>query len=321
MENIFIKQTKVKVKKVTEISDGWLLYPIDDADEPVFISNQYYVGKMPPFFRFPWQKFTLLFTSIDNFILSAQINNKILFTMSEDNLPPNVKSKLNAGRKIAQEIKEQNDEIDNKIKIALEEYLSVIEVKSLLEDEMKDLHICFRAYLKLHWQKGKICSASKERLSLAIFLCQAAQKMCQRHFALDSCIVLFLPFTTSARFQDDYRMDIEALSKINSDMVNVFSDYYEIDELLSYFLPKVENRLLKRYLVYVVENLCSLFIYDYSGFMSKVNYSIMTGQRTNTDLEVYRSCKNIKMPYFSNFILPDKFDETVAKNFFYSCSL
>ncbi len=49
-------QRKFVIKKIKKVDDGWNLYPVDDPRLPIFISNKYYSGKMPPFFRWPWEK-------------------------------------------------------------------------------------------------------------------------------------------------------------------------------------------------------------------------------------------------------------------------
>ena len=87
-------------------------------------------------------------------------------------------------------------------------------------------------------------------------------------------------------------------------------------------MPKVEDEALKRYLVYVVEKLGLFFASDYVEFMDEMNYNVFTGKPAESDVNAYkRCCTEVKMPYFSNFILPDKFTKEDAKTFFWTHDL
>ena len=125
MENIFIKKICFRVRKIKKCPEGWVLASArgnkeTDEDRVVFISNKYYTGKIPPFFKWPWQKLYLEFEQVDGFMLSAKINNKTLFTVASENLPPKIKVKLEKGEKT---------EIQSKI----EEYSKLRKEKQPLE--------------------------------------------------------------------------------------------------------------------------------------------------------------------------------------------
>ena len=51
--NIFIIDKSYAIKKIKSVAGGWKLYPLDKNEKEIFISKQYYAGKMP--FMFPWQ--------------------------------------------------------------------------------------------------------------------------------------------------------------------------------------------------------------------------------------------------------------------------
>lgn len=329
MENVFIKKICFRVRKIKKCPEGWVLGSArgnkeTDEDRVVFISNKYYTGKIPPFFKWPWQKLYLEFEQVDDFMLSAKINNKTLFTVASENLPPEIKVKLEKGEKLLQKAKAHYEQMDKDIKEALEKYLPNIPVNPLFEDEMADLHICFRAYLKLHWQKGTKLPDAGQRLSLSILLCKAAQRICKRHFKFDASFSLvFLSLKAALFFHPDYRADRKKLEEQNPDAVkDLFAAYYEIDEILDVLLPKVEDEALKRYLVYVVEKLGLFFTSDYVQFMAEMDYNAFTGKPTESDVNAYkRCCTEVEMPYFSNFILPDKFTKEDAKTFFWTHDL
>lgn len=321
MDNIFITQEKFVVKKITKTTDGWILHTNSLVRKEVFISRKYYSGKMPPFFRLPRQKFELEITSLEDFILSAKINGKLLFEVSHDALPPEVKQTIEKGEKLAQIVKEREDAIDKDIKAALEQYLPLLKVDFFPEDKMYDLHICFRAYLKLHLQKGEKIPYFKERIYLATLLCQAAQRICRRHFNFDNplsiCAVLS-SFQADLMFHDrpyDYSLDDPSMDKI-------FAIYHEVEDILDTLIPRVDNKMLKRYLVCTVEDLSKLFMDDYSVFVSQSRYSLITGEKIDSDGATYRAgLAKIKLPYFKSFILPAEVDKVVVENFLFSCTL
>ena len=62
MDNNFMTQRKFVINKIKKVDDGWNLYPVDDPSLPIFISNKYYSGKMPPFFGGRGKKFRLKFS-------------------------------------------------------------------------------------------------------------------------------------------------------------------------------------------------------------------------------------------------------------------
>ena len=324
MENVFIKKTCFRVRKIKKCPEGWVLGSArgnkeTDEDRVVFISNKYYAGKMPPFFRWPWQKLYLEFAQVYGFICSAKINDKVLFEISRADFPPDIKAKLEEDEKKLQKTKAFYEQMDNDIKAALAEYLPKIPVNPLFEDEMADLHVCFRAYLKLHWQKSKQIPDFKQRLSLATSLCKAAQRICKRHFDFSTSLsIVFMLLKAPLFFHPSYRTDIKFLEEQNPDAAkSLFATYYEIDEMLDALLPKVENESLKRYLIYVVEKLCLIFISDYVEFARNNNHN-----QLDSDTQIYRNCcSDVKLPYFSNFILPDTFAKNETETFFQTHSL
>ena len=128
MENVFIKKICFRVRKIKKCPEGWVLGSArgnkeTDEDRVVFISNKYYTGKIPPFFKWPWQKLYLEFEQVDGFMLSAKINNKTLFTVASENLPPEIKVKLEKGEKLLQEAKAHYEQLDKDIKDALEKVI------------------------------------------------------------------------------------------------------------------------------------------------------------------------------------------------------
>ena len=94
--NIFIIEKSYMIKKIKSVAGGWKLYPKDKNEKEIFISKQYYVGKMP--FMFPWQTFKLdivyVWGSKNNeigFITSAVLNGNKLFEVPKKEYPANIK--------------------------------------------------------------------------------------------------------------------------------------------------------------------------------------------------------------------------------------
>lgn len=331
MENIFIKKICFRVRKIKKCPEGWVLSSArgnkeTDENQVVFINNKHYTGKIPPFFKWPWQKLYLECEQVDGFMLSAKMNGIVLVKTSRADFPPEIKAKLEEGEKLLQAAIAYYEQMDKNIKEALEKYLPSIPVNPLFEDEIADLHICFRAYLKLHWQKGQKLPDAEQRLSLSILLCKAAQRICKRHFKFDtssSIGLVFLPLNASLFFRPNYQVDLKKMEEQNPDAVKyLFAAYYEIDEILDALLPKVEDEALKRYLVYVVEKLGLFFASDYVQFMTEIDYNVFTGKPVESDVNAYRRCcAKVEMFYFSNFILPDKFTKKDAETFFWTHDL
>ena len=141
---IFMNKKSCEVTKIEPITDGWMLYPLDKKAEPVFISNKNYADKMPPFFKYPWQKLKLEVTEVLDFQVAAVLNGVTLFEIKEEDYPPEIKEKLK---------KERRKQEDEEIKAALVEYLQKMPVKkvALWENDLSNLKV----FLRLHCFRGQ----------------------------------------------------------------------------------------------------------------------------------------------------------------------
>lgn len=179
--NIFMDKEKVSVKKIKETSDGWNLYPTDRDDAPIFISKKNYSGKMPPFFRWPWQEVELELTSVGEFQVSAALDGHTLFEISEKDYPAAVKELLEQGEVLHQEAVASVKKRDDAIKEALAAYLKVVPCNPNLESELSFLKLCLRVYMKMHLFKGTSGQDRLQRLNLMMLICQIVQRIYTRH--------------------------------------------------------------------------------------------------------------------------------------------
>ena len=94
MDNNFMKQRKFVINKIKKVDNGWNLYPVDDPSLPIFISNKYYSGKMPPFFRWPWEKIQVEVLFWGDFISLLKMNDKLVFNVGEEDYPDELKQSI-----------------------------------------------------------------------------------------------------------------------------------------------------------------------------------------------------------------------------------
>ena len=328
--NIFIDKETFFIRKIEKAGDGWILHPVEKDKDAVFISREFYSGKMPPFFRWPWQKLKLEITKSDGFLISAKLNEVLLFEISEDDYPPEVKAKVEKGRKLMQKMKEEAEKEDAEIKAALAEYLQKFTPGPNLEDEMASLHICFRAYLKLHFFCGEQNEDYRRRIALMLLLCRVAERFCKRRLDLSSAMNVALfewGFVLSCSFYFNllggYRTDVREFEKSNdsTDVKKLFSEYYELEQLVEESFPMTENVLLKRYLVYAAHKIVIDFLNDCGMFLANQSTTLL-GKRLLTDNEDYRrSVQKMRLLKFKSFILPEVFPEEKIKDFVYSYNI
>lgn len=320
--NIFMKKESLLVKKIERKTNGWNLYPLDKDQKPVFISDKNYAGKIPPFFKWPWQKAELLITRVGDFQISAALNKVTLFEIPEENYPAEVKQILEKGEKLLAEAKAYEDAENNEIKKALTEYLPLLPLNPDLENDFSRFKICLRAYLKLHWFKGQPGPEHIQRVNLMAQLCQIAQRIYTRHINEDEFFgtisgQLKYGFRIWGSVYPHYSMDVKTIEEAVNDKSKTdvtLEEYYEADKLLTETLPPIQNDLLRRYLNYVIRDVLSVFANDFSDFDCGLSKHAWTGKRLLTDEEEYSfQYKKMKMLKYTSFILPEQFsDQSIA---------
>ncbi len=323
--NIFMRKEVFLIKKIKKTEKGWLLHPFEKEEETVFIGRENYSGKMPPFFKWPWQKVRLEIVKIEDFIVSANLGGKRLFEIPENEYPSEIKKILEKGERLEAKVKKAMEDEDNAIKEALSEYLLKIPINPDLEDNVSKFQICLRAYLKLHLFKGEVTEDYLRRLNLMTLILDIVQRIYRRHVDEKSFFgVVFaqLKYSVPMVFPD-YRMDakdIENAVKDKSVTDKTLADYYEAERLITQTLPKTDNALLLRYLNYVVRDVLSVFAGDYANFDCSQNKR--AGKRIFSDEDDYKChYRRMQMLKYKSFILPKEFSEEEIENFIHNYSL
>lgn len=320
--NIFMRKESLLVKKIERKTDGWNLYPLDKNQKPVFISNKNYVGKMPPFFKWPWQKAELLITRVGDFQISATLNDVTLFEIPEENYPEEIRKELERGEKLLAAAEAYEEAENNKIKKALTEYLPLLPPNPDWENDFSRFKICLRAYLKLHCFKGQPGPEHDQRVNLMAQLCQIAQRIYTRHINENEFFgtingQLKYGFRIWGSVYPHYSMDVKSIEEAVNDKSKTdttLEEYYEADKLLTETLPPIQNDLLRRYLNYVIRDVLSVFANDFSYFHCHLSKHGWSGKRLLTDEEEYTfQYKKMKMLKYTSFILPEQFsDQSIA---------
>ena len=113
--NIFMEKKSCLVKKIKQTDNGWNLYPVDEEEKPIFISRENYSGDMPPFFKWPWQQVRLKITQIQDFQVSASIDDIMLFEIPEKDYPEEIKKRLLYGEKLQKDYEEEQNKANEAI--------------------------------------------------------------------------------------------------------------------------------------------------------------------------------------------------------------
>lgn len=153
MNNIFMTQRKFVINKIKKVDGGLNLYPVDEPSLPIFISNKYYSGKMPPFFQWPWEKIQVEILFWGNFISLLKMNGKLVFNVSEKDYPDELKKLLEQVQLEQERERKEKEAILAQIKVSLNKYLIDFPINQNLEDDIQQMHICLRAFLKFHFYK------------------------------------------------------------------------------------------------------------------------------------------------------------------------
>ena len=319
METFMYKKTFL-IKKVESIDGGWKLYPVDSDSEPIFISQQLYLKKKLPTKYWPWQENSLVITFIDNFMVAAELNDKKLFEISEENYPQEAKDYLSKMRQLLQRMKEDYAKEDEQIKQALTTYLAQIPLVENMEEKASSLHMCLRAYFKLHLLKNKTDDMLKERLSLTFWLLKICEKMYKRHADPDSLLgvcIAGLKWPLMLHLDFDYHCPDEVTNQMKSHG----DAWTEIDDLIKSELPNIENPKLYSYIHFIVRTLLVCFSTDYATLDRNYTHDGWH-RRLNTDEQDYKiNFEKMELLKLTTFILPNQFTDDEIKKFFQSYNL
>ena len=321
--NIFMEQKSCLVKKIKQTDNGWNLYPVDEEEKPIFISRDNYSGNMPPFFKWPWQQVRLKITQIQDFQVSASIDDIMLFEIQEKNYPEEIKKRLSYGEKLQKDCEDKQKQTDSAILEALTTYLQTWPRNPHLESQISELKICFRPYLQLHLFKGPSAADYVQRVNLMKKLCEIAQRIYYRHCddkELLGAASGYLKYGIHL-FNDvfpSYNLRVEEIEQAVNDKSKTdvtLADYYEVDRLLTEDLPSIEDELLKRYLNYTVRDVLRYYARD----LHKLSANYLTDawdKRICLDEQEYqRQFKSMELLKYHSLILPEQFSDQNIQDF------
>lgn len=319
-----IKKKDYIVSRFHQTNDEYILSGKDGSTE-FHLSKELYNGKMPPNFRWPWQKLNLTIFQIDDFVVSAVLDGCKLFEISEEDFPEEIKRRIQKMRTWLNEFHQQALEAekarDEELKQKLQVYISNFPVNKSLEEEASSLPLCLRTYFKLHLLKGKSIENRCFRLSLMFEILKVVDLWYRRYkrggtfgVAQSSFRFIHIPL--------DGLDNIEAYKKVApQEYQHLFHDYDEVREIISERFPPIDDYMVRDYLIRTVQKIAK----DYSSDCLTLEVNQVKdawGHRINSDEEDYRrSYKNMKMLSHSNFILPENFDEEQKECFFSRYSL
>lgn len=324
--NMFIIEKSYVIKKIKSVADGWKLYPQDKKEKEIFISKQYYAGKMP--FKFPWQTFKLdivyVWGSKDEeigFITSAVLDGNKLFEVPKEDYPEDVKKRIDIGEELNRKKQEHIDTVNKVVISELALYLPLVlvdEANLNLENRISKLNVDLRFYLKLHYFKGEKTPEYRQRVKLMIMLCSIAERMYKRHVNMDDCINVGLSAIGFDLFSIGYTEDDMFFTKESPAM----QTYFEVDELLTEMLPPIENMRLRKYLNYVARDILRVFAQDYSLIYKGKLDPFEFFHEEYSDEKVFRlNIEKMQMPKFKSFILPKVFSDDEISTFKYNYNL
>lgn len=338
--SIFIKEHAFSVKKIEKVANGWNLYPIKSDRKKIFISNNYYKGKIPPFFRFPWQKIKLEITEVENFIISASVNGQKLFEVKEEDCPLKVQEAIKKDKELMAKLEKAEKEKEAKkqlfiaeIKATVDEFASTFPINQNLEDEASNLPICLRVYIKLHLFMGQKTANYQQRLSLMYVLCKLAYKYYRRHVPEDPKDRFLVSHRMSLRLEephytDDYLVNmLEFIEQKDSEdsrriKYEYYAPYFEVKQLLQDEFSELKDAKLLNYLNYVVRQIIKVYHEDYSCLLEKVDHYNMRGQPFKISEKDYSYIyEYMELLKFSSDILPDVIPSDKVEYFIFNFSL
>ncbi len=311
--NIFIIDKSYMIKKIKSVADGWKLYPQDKNEKEIFISKQYYAGKMP--FMFPWQTFKLdivyVWGSKNNeigFITSAVLNGNKLFEVPKKEYPAHIKKKVDAGDEINSKQQEHMDTVNKAVISALDSFLPTI----MLYYGCTGLNVDLRCYIGLHIFKGEKTPEYEQRLKLMMILCRIAERIYKRHVNMDDCLNVGLSaikFGLPGPWYGDENMPLDKESP-------AMQMFWEVDDLLNEYLPPKMNILLRQYLNYVVRDILRVFAQDYNLICKGKLDPFEHFHEEYSDEKVFRlNIEKMQMPKYTSFILPKVFSDVEIYSF------
>lgn len=295
------------VGKIRKEKGGWTLFSQKSLSESVFISSEYYQGKMPPFIRFPWRELKLSYVCVNGCVLKAVLNDQLLYKISEESYPQKVKDLITETAEDEKRMSEREAQISKALNI----YLSQIPIDPELENKILKMPVCFRAFLQMHFLTGDQSKEAFRRLNLVYLLCNIADRI-RRRYCTSILQTTVHVFPDGLLLDDYWKMNEASIERIK----NLDKLLPQIISATDMILPPVEDKHLQWYLICDVKRLIRKFVADTETL--ERNYTLDPwDKRCATDCQDYRDhWQMMELPEFKTLLLPDKISEENMRYFF-----
>ncbi|MBQ9270878.1 MAG: hypothetical protein IJ218_01255 [Alphaproteobacteria bacterium] len=319
---MIIKEKSFKIKKIKETNENWLLYPKGEA-QPLIVPKAKICAKLPPVWKFPWQCHTLNLKSVADYVIYAEMDGAVLRNIAEDNYPEHVKQRIAQIRQCEEAFKQEKREHIGSLKVLLEEYLPQVPEIKELEDNISELPVCWRMYLKMLLPMQYQNADSRQRLTLMYVLITIANRIYKRYVNTDemfdiNCAVVDFTLRHWTVFDLTDVLVEEIENKPKHQNSKAFDAYFEVRAELRRVLPQAPQRLE----VYLVQTVCGLletYAEDLALLNGKRSYTLL-GESVSGDSAAYQWLRQeMKLPKISSLIVEKQFTDEDVANFNLSC--
>lgn len=314
---MIMQDKSFQIKKIVKADGFWKLYPKLKGVDPILLDVNKVYGELPVRWKWPWQSYKLSIKCYDDFIFYAEMDGRILFSISEDDFPEEIKKELSRMRAIERTSKELMQKYDETIKQQLAEFLPKVEPIACIEDKIPQLSICWRLFFKM--RLSSVYQEDKEQEIFLLYrLADIVQRIYQRHVDDDAPLsVVFAYHDVALKSLPDTGYDgvcIEIMEKDSEyDKQDAYSLYREVKRDLLRIFPGIP-RPLEYYLNFLVRDMLVRYADDYATLVCKRPRDLF-GDTINTDNEAYGYlATEMKLPKFSSFIFNRAYtDEEIKK--------
>ena len=317
---MILEEKSYRIKKITKSEGYWNLYP-EKHDAPIKLKADLVCGNLPPVKKWPWQRHILNIKTVvfGKYIVYAEMDGLVLFNISEDEYPNNIKAEISRIEKIEADYAAYQERLDTSIKELLQKLLPQLPEIKDLEEEVNKLPVCWRAYLKMRLPLHYESNEAKQRLILTLLLTQIANRIYCRY--VDGDEPLEVAFGSLKFSICDKSFDLLECTLIDGFDNNqkyrnlkAFMFYNEIKQELERVLPPLESTL-GLYLVQQICRMLSAYSSDYATFTLHRPRDLW-GNNLSTDNLAYRHlCSKMTLPMLSSLIIEKKFSTDDVKNF------
>ena len=168
----------INVKKIMKSGESWIIRGTDEKEYKIPLSDDNN-GKLPPKFKFPWQKHILEIETLWDEILFAQMDGVKLFRKHSPS--PATQKLVNLFDKAMAQETEERLLIKEQITLRLNNFIEVQEIPNDLEKQINSMPFLFRGWLKGLLYSQKQTCFDKKKLTLLFRLSRTANAILKRY--------------------------------------------------------------------------------------------------------------------------------------------